>query len=147
MGIINSIKHVVKRSLGVEHLKQQTAEVKALVTQIIPRKDSTITETFEQALTRLNLTEADIIQRSQEFNRLYKVFSILFFALCLYLVYVLFKKAWIASLGTSGVMLIVLAQLFRYHFWLFQIKERRLGCSFKEWMRSFGKKKEGVFHE
>ena len=41
-------------------------------------------------------------------------------------------KAFIVSLV---VMLIALVLAFRYHFWYFQIKQRKLGCTFNEWYR------------
>jgi intracellular multiplication protein IcmV len=49
-------------------------------------------------------------------------------------------KAFIVSLV---VTLIALILAYRYHFWYFQMKQRKLGCTFSEWYKQglFGEKK------
>jgi intracellular multiplication protein IcmV len=135
MGIISGIQNLVKRSLGVEQLKQQTQGLKEIAVALVKVKKTERQETFEAAMSRLRLTEADIQKREYEFKRLVLVFSLLAFFLILYLIYLLFEKAYFASLGTLGVLLIVAGQLFRYHFWLYQIRCRKLGCSLKDWVK------------
>jgi len=135
MGIIRGFKNIVKNAIGVEQIKSQTASLKNLAEDLLKPKQSTHQETFEEALVRLNLTEADVQKKAIEFKRLSTIFGFLAVALLAYLIYMIFEKALVASLGTFGVLLVIMGQWFRCHFWLYQIRARKLGCSFKDWLR------------
>lgn len=135
MGIISGFKNIVKNALGVEQLKKQTQGLKDLAADVFKTEKSTRKESFEAALVRLNLTETDIQKRASEFRRLALIFSMLAIALVIYLFYMVSQKALVASLGTLGILLVVLGQLFRCHFWLYQIRCRKLGCTFKDWFK------------
>ena len=94
------------------------------------------TETFESAMTRLKLTEADI----QATAKKYLMFVIIFvgFGVFAFLAsfYFLFYHAtlagWMLAMASAALFFV---QAFRYHFWFFQIKHRKLGCTFEEWRR------------
>ncbi len=99
---------------------------------LIPQKHKA-TESFNVAQKRLNLTDSDIIIRQQGLLRLCLLtllFSLLMFFYTIYLLYYLQIKAFVVSFV---VMMIGLVLAFRYHFWYFQMKTRKLGCSFQEW--------------
>ncbi|MGD9592508.1 MAG: type IVB secretion system protein IcmV [Candidatus Berkiella sp.] len=102
---------------------------------VIPKKASTV-ETFEEAMNRLDLTEEDLISRQIEFTRLCYFFLALALVVVCYALYVAFTGSMVASLISFCLALYALTQAFRFHFWLFQIKNRKLGCSIKEWMNS-----------
>lgn len=94
------------------------------------------TETFAEAMQRLGLKEEDI----ERTGRNYFIFAALFAAIgaCLLVFgfYLLFYH--IAIHGWLICMALVafcFAQAFRFHFWYFQIKYRKLGCTFEEWKR------------
>ena len=99
---------------------------------IVPQKAKR-TETFEEAMVRLRLSKADISQRTQEFKRLFIIFLVIFIVLLSYTVYLLSEGSIRPGLVSLVLTFIVLAQIFRYHFWLFQIKQRKLGCTLREW--------------
>lgn len=93
-------------------------------------------ESFEQAKIRLRLTEKDIQKRRNEFRTLVILFSLITLFLVGYLIYlIVIHSSILAKLITMALILMVLAKLFNYHFWLYQIQKRRLGCSIKEWFR------------
>lgn len=98
----------------------------------VPEK-ATTTENFEEALIRLNLTEVDIQARRKEFRRLVITFLIISLALLSYDIYQLGQGHIRASVLITVLTAISLVQVFRYHFWLFQIKQRKLGCTVREW--------------
>jgi len=147
MGIFSSIKTTLGKALGMEQLKQQTTDVKELAEAVFEQRQARRKESFEAALVRLNLSEEDIQNRAKEFKRLVRVFIFIIIGLLAYLVYAIIQKSWIASLGTMGILLVALAQLFRYHFWLFQITQKRLGCTYTEWYRSLLNKSGSAPHE
>jgi intracellular multiplication protein IcmV len=141
MGIISGLSNMVTNALGYDSIKKSAQGIKSMAGELTTAQKAQRKETFEEALVRLNLTEEDIEKRRQEFQKLFRIFSIFGVGLLCYLVYAIFSKAIIASLGTVGILLFVIAQLFRYDFWLFQIREKRLGCTFKEWFNDLVGKK------
>ncbi|MCP0914583.1 MULTISPECIES: type IVB secretion system protein IcmV [Legionella] len=92
-------------------------------------------ESFEAAKARLRLTESELLARQNGLFRL----SVLMFAIAiflfLYAVYQLIFFNVLAFLLSFIVMLIAAVLAFRYHFWYFQIKKRKLGCTLNEWFR------------
>jgi intracellular multiplication protein IcmV len=142
MGIVSGIKNMFNIStwIGTKQIKEQTHALQDLAKTLVTPEKPKYFESFEEALRRLNLTEEDLAKRTQEFKRLITWFSLITFFLLLYFVYLLFEHAWFASMGCLGIMLVMIGQIFRYHFWLYQIRERKLGCSFREWLHSLGGK-------
>lgn len=135
MGIISGLQNMISNSLGYGRLKKNAQGIKSIAAGLTTTQEATREETFEEALVRLNLTPQDIEKREREFKRLVMIFSILGIVVLGYFIFSVTQKALIASLGSLGIFFFILAQLFRYHFWLFQIRQKRLGCTFKEWLR------------
>lgn len=93
----------------------------------------TETETFEEAKKRLKLTEKALLSRQKGLLRVSLL--MVFFAFLLFC-YALYHFYYVQILGGAlslVVMTIALTLAFRYHFWYFQIKERKLGCTVNEW--------------
>ena len=107
--------------------------LKTLYSKDVPERE----ETFEQAMARLGLTEADI----QKTATRYRLYTLLFFlfglALFAYAFYLLFAYFYV-----TGCLLALTAtifswgQAFRFDFWSYQIRVRKLGVTFKEWKQS-----------
>lgn len=123
--------------LGYDFVKNQSiylwTVLKSLINALFPQKTTLHPETFEQAMQRLSLTEESL----KETERLYLLFAA-FFALLgvmVIVVAVLFLLAGhlAATLISFGIVAFLFSQAFRYHFWRFQIKHRKLGCTFQEW--------------
>ena len=142
MGIVSGIKSMFNIStwMGTQQLKNQTKALNDVAQSLITPASPKYNESFDQALVRLKLTEDDLAHRTHEFKRLIAVFSFITFCLLLYFLYLLVEHAWLASAGCFGIMLVMIGQIFRYHFWLYQIRERKLGCTFREWLHSLGGK-------
>ena len=99
---------------------------------LIPQKH-TATESFTAVQKRLDLTDSDIIKRQQGLMRLCLLMLLFSFLMFLYTIYLLYYVQFKAFLVSFVVMMLGLTMAFRYHFWYFQMKTRKLGCSFKEW--------------
>ncbi len=93
------------------------------------------TDTFEEVQQRLNLSDADLAQRARALYRMCIMMACISMALFLYGFYHLFSGSLHASLLTFVLTLLAAVMSFRYHFWYFQIKSRKLGCTFHEWYR------------
>ena len=93
------------------------------------------TESFENAKKRLNLTDKDLLARQNGLLRVSLVMVAFAILMLIYSLYLLFALHVMSSLLSLVVMSLALILAFRYHFWYFQIKSRKLGCSIHEWYR------------
>jgi intracellular multiplication protein IcmV len=94
-----------------------------------------ISETFEEAIQRLALTEDDIKIRQKTFLRnsiVYLIISMLLFA---YVIYLLVNGYILATFTSLLLTSLVLVYAYREHFWYTQMKHRKLGLNFKIWWR------------
>lgn len=98
-------------------------------------QEATVTESFEDAMKRLNLNEADLLAKQKALYRLSIVMLVAASAILIYSGYQLFYGSFKATLISLVVLMIALVLAFRYHFWYFQIKNRKLGCTFDEWYK------------
>ncbi|HVY53022.1 MAG TPA: type IVB secretion system protein IcmV [Gammaproteobacteria bacterium] len=91
-------------------------------------------ETFEEAMRRLNVNEADLVAISKSYFN-YAILFVTLTAIDLtYGIYLLFHhRAFLGLVLALAVSALLLAQAFKYHFWYFQIKNRKLGCTVEEW--------------
>lgn len=91
-------------------------------------------ESFEEAMKRLNLKEKDIQARIKHNKQALNMLLFLILLLCLYGLYLFFNAAWSALILLFGVIIFTSVRAFKYSFWNFQMTEKKLGCSFREWM-------------
>ncbi|KTC92516.1 type IVB secretion system protein IcmV [Fluoribacter dumoffii] len=108
----------------------------------IPQK-ATQNESFNEAVKLLNLTDENIISKQKALFRLSIIMLLAAIVILGYAGYQLFYGSIRAFLVSLIVTMIALVLAFRYHFWYFQMKNRKLGCTFNEWYRQglLGEKK------
>ncbi len=92
-------------------------------------------ESFEMAVKRMNLTSKDLVLKQKALFRLSLLMSVFMIIVFGYGLYQCLYGSYKAAILSIIVSLIALVLAFRYHFWYFQIKQRKLGCSFQEWYR------------
>lgn len=107
--------------------------IKGLFTVQKPERE----ETFEQAMQRLKLTESDVtflMGRYRTFALLFVICSLLSFLNAFFILFYYGKiMGWLLGMAVTGLFA---SQAFRYDFWSFQLRSRRLGVTFKEWQES-----------
>ncbi len=90
---------------------------------------------FDQALVRQGITEADLKVKQKALWRL----SLFMLGMAsLFLLYAIYLGAighGMSCLVSIILMMVAAAFAFRYHFWMFQITQRRLGCSGWDWIK------------
>jgi len=142
MGFWNRTKKVVKPLVnvpawvGYDRLASSTRSIWDVIKGLFFPAKAEREETFEQAMERLNLTEEVLKQRVKEFHNLIFMWAVIFCGVVGYAIYLAWQGSWIGFIPAIAISLIPIAQMFRYHFWVFQIKQRKLGCTFKEWLNS-----------
>lgn len=142
MSFFGGIKKIIKPAVDVpkwidyQQLVKNNRSFFGFIKKIFVPNQTQVQESFEDALIRLKLTPADLIQRNKEFTRLLYIWIFIFLVSISYSVYLLYIHSMRGFFPSLGINFIILTQIFRYHFWLFQIKQRRLGCSFRDWLNS-----------
>lgn len=119
--------------IGVHQARYTNITLFQYLKAIFKTKRSPRQETFEQAMERLQLTEQNLRERVESNNKNKWIFIILGVALALYSIYLIFS----AHIGGFflGVAVVILAfvRAYQFSFWNFQIKHKKLGCTYKEW--------------
>lgn len=102
-----------------------------------------LTESFNSAKQSLNLTDADLLIRQKALFRLSILMATIAILIFSYSIYHFLYGTLRAGFLSLVIMMIAVALSFRYHFWYYQIKNHKLGCSIHEWFRKglLGEKK------
>jgi intracellular multiplication protein IcmV len=120
--------------IGYNEIKGNTRTIWSIFKNLITPAKPEFTESFEESVQRQNLSEQDLDTTKQSFFAYAMIFLFLggcaFLASFYYLFYHKTIAGWILALCVTTFLL---AQAFRYHFWYFQMKHRKLGCTFDEW--------------
>lgn len=94
-------------------------------------------ESFEEAVTRLNLTPEILATQQKRYINLFFFFLILTAGLFLYTLFLIVMKNWMGILMGFSLTLYAFSQALRSHFWYFQISQQKLGCNIQEWFHHF----------
>lgn len=96
-------------------------------------------ETFEQAVARLRLSPDDLKQRMKQFRMMAIFYAVISLALFVYAIYLFINLSVMGGILSTVLTALAAALAFRQHFWYFQMKQRKLGCTVKEWFHgTFG---------
>lgn len=79
------------------------------------------------------VARAFVEQREREFRNLFFLFAAILLLGIFYFFFALFHHLLLGALLIFCFCLFIASLCFRYHFWWFQIRKRKLGCSFEEW--------------
>lgn len=120
--------------IGYDNLKVQTLQIWDIVKGLFTRPVPEFEETYDQALERLHITD----KVAQETGKRYFLYSLLFFIVgsatfVFGFLLLFFYGSFLGWLLALAVTALFLTQAFRFNFWYFQIKHRKLGCTFQEW--------------
>jgi len=105
------------------------------------KKEQYPQETFQEATIRLGLTEEDLFIREHDFERQAILFTLAAVGVFGYAIYMLSQQAWYAMVISLLIMLIFVVRIIRARFWVYQIRQQKLGCTFKEWWYASSKEK------
>lgn len=142
MGIWSGTKKVashlvnvrVDKWVGYNELKNTSNYILFIMTSLIKPKQTKVKESFEEATQRLQLSTDDVARQAIQFQRWTVIFIGLALGLLGYAVYLFQQGNIMGMIMTLALMLYASYQAFHFNFWLYQMKEQRLGCTFKEWL-------------
>lgn len=132
---MNAMAH---SSIGTDSLSQALKIIRDQASLLFsPQQSSSANqETFHEVCERFGLQESDAFQVQKSFLKLSYLLLLAWLLLIIYMIYMFWIGSWHAGLGSFGIGLVILSLAFRYHFWAFQIKTKKLGCTFQEWLNS-----------
>ncbi|OGT32986.1 MAG: hypothetical protein A3C44_06540 [Gammaproteobacteria bacterium RIFCSPHIGHO2_02_FULL_39_13] len=144
MGILNYFKHTIKDNTNVkgwtswDSVKTGGKTVKDIISDMKPaEQDSAKKMTFDEAIKKYELTEQDLARQM----RTHLLVSMMCFLLGIgamgWTFYLLFQVMILSGFMSLSLSFLMLAYAFREHFYYFEIKQRRLDCTTKEWALHF----------
>lgn len=125
----------LKSWLDWERLKAFTQYLYKGAKRFFVLEETTDTESFDAAKKRLKLTDNDLLVRQKGLLRLAIIMIVAATLLLAYAIYLFYEGSFKGGILGLIVTSIALTLAFRYHFWYFQIKEKKLGCTFHEWFK------------
>lgn len=132
----NDLGDFGKKLTGSEQIKESAKEIKEMAGTILSPKEQiklAKVENFNQAMKRMSVNEAEIIQNYKNFTYVVYIslaFVIMGFLLAIYKLFIV--RDLISLVPICAFLLLSLANAFKYSFRAYQIKHQNL-CSIKEW--------------
>lgn len=126
----------VPRWIGVDQLAAAGSTIKSLAKTLITVKKPQFEETFEEAVKRMGLTEKDLEAKQKNLLILAMIYLVSAIGMLAYGWFLFSKGYFLATVSAVSLSVLLAAFFFREHFWYVQIKNKRLGYSFKEWLHS-----------
>jgi len=139
MGFFSGLKHIGRRMFDVrawsdfDRVRDTTLFINDSIKKLITPKEAAYSETLEEAARRLNLSQDDLIKKRADFFRLAAFMGVFATLIASYFIYLAVHGYWRGAMVASSLMGVCIALTFRYHFWYFQLKKAKLGCTLKEW--------------
>lgn len=119
--------------MGAATLKDSAKGIKDLSRSLFVPAKSEREETYEQAIARMGLTPEHLEKRKRSFFLASIVYLIVGLVFLSYTAYLFIRGAHVAVLLSGVLSMVALSLAVRENFWYFQMRERRLGCTLKEW--------------
>ena len=88
---------------------------------------------FQTVMQEMQLTEGELMKRQQRFLYLTKMWIIFLGIACLYGLYLAWFGIWLGVFSMMALSMMIVSQIFQYHFWSFQIRQRCCTTSLREW--------------
>lgn len=145
MGLFRSVKKGVssslnvKRWVGLDHIKDNGRVLGRLFQTVLKKpvqSETTRHESFEECMRRFNMTEEDLQKRIKNGKKMVFFYLLVSIATFIYLIFLLSYGRHLAGFVCIMLTLLFLVYALREHFNIYQMNQRRLGCSFKTYFRS-----------
>jgi len=125
----------VDRWVDIDSLKDSTDYFWDQCKNLFRVQKSEHAESFEEAIDRMALSPEILAKQSQRFLMLSFFFALMAIALVIYTIVLYTLKNWMGMGICLSLSLYALSLAFRFHFWHFQITQKKLGCSVWSWCR------------
>jgi len=125
-----------KRWMSLGEIKHGFMNITSILKGVMTVPAAQHVETYEEAKSRLRLSDSQIQTRYKQLSMRSKLFFGVGVGVVFYAYYLVFH----AYIYLGGVVTLfaagpAFAMSFRDSFWAYQLKRQRLGCSIEEWIR------------
>lgn len=104
--------------------------------QLFKIQQAQYAETFEEAVQRLELTPELLKLQKKRYFLLFLFFLMVALMLLGYTLFLLIIGNTLGALISLSLVIYAASLAFRFHFWYFQISQKKLGCDVQEWLSS-----------
>jgi intracellular multiplication protein IcmV len=134
----------IRKWFDWERTKSFTIALKNAIKSVIVPKKNIKPVSFDAAVTKMHLSDAELLVKQNALLRLSIIMLACAFLIFSYSGYQFIYGSLKGFFVSLVVTMIAVVLAFRYHFWYFQIKHRKLGCTLSEWYRQglLGEKNE-----
>lgn len=125
----------VKSWMGWKSLAQNGAWIRGMYGDLLrPAHTQTVKETYEEACQRYGYTPEFLKRQEAEFQRAAYIYLALLGAGFVYMFWLIYNHKTLASVVMIPLNFMLFSFYFRESFWLMQIRQKRLGMTFKNWL-------------
>lgn len=128
--------------MGYDHLKKSTLFLKNEFNNVFVPPSPGEQNDFEEVVENFNLTPKELLEKQKTFLFLAIFLVFLMLIVLGYALYQLIHAHYLSFFPSFVLSLFCLSLAFRYHFWYFQVKSRKLGCTLQEWLEFLLSKKQ-----
>jgi intracellular multiplication protein IcmV len=123
--------------LGFNEVKNNTNVIWSILRSLVVPATSTRSETFSQAMKRLKVSDEEVETRKETYINYTLFFLTLAVMLVAYSFYLAIVHRTVAGFALGIVCAgLFLTQAFKFHFWYTQIKLRKLGLTYEDWLKT-----------
>jgi intracellular multiplication protein IcmV len=123
------------RKAAVPMMHRMYLFIKDLYAAIFKQEKGPV-ETFEQAMARYQLTEDDLRERKKMFQIQLLIYTLGSILMAVYTFYLVKEGYWMSMTFSLALLIYLIVSALKSHFWIFQIKQRKLGCTLQEWLNA-----------
>lgn len=135
-----NLKEYSKEISQIDKVLDETKEIKNMATSLFSHKEKiekAKVETFKEAQKRNGLSNADIIEKTYDLNKMFYVCFYSIIMVFFIFIYFLISFHFLSALMTLVVIAILGANAFKFSFRFFQFKNKSL-CPVSDWLNSRG---------
>ena len=122
-GILFNVK--VNEWVGYDNIKSTSKFIASSAKDVFTPEHAEHTETFDEAVKRLDISDEDIKERIMQLTKIFISFMALAFAVFGYSIYLAFSGNILGFCISFALTIFTCTQAFKYHFWIFQMKKRK----------------------
>lgn len=125
----------VKKWISYDELTSNTKNVFGMYKRLVYKKPTTIIqESFEESIKRQGLTELDLAKRKRYLFWASLMYGVIAIVLTIYGTILLIEAHILSGLMNYVLAALMYLYAYRENLWFMQIKLRKLGCNFNDWI-------------
>lgn len=120
--------------MGLKDVFSRMKLIPALYANLTAVKKETYKETYEEAVVRLSLSQEEINKKKNQYLMASSIYVLFGLLSLVYAVSFLKTVKWYGCFLATMVAIIFFAHAFQTHFWYTQMRKKKLGINFREWL-------------